>query len=550
MTTEVPSRGARREVFRTALTNASLRRVTVAFLLFNIAEWADWIAILVWGYNRDGARGASTIALLQLVPAGLLAPSVAVLFGRLAAHWALPLGYGAQAVGFLATGAVLLADAPFAVVAVVSILTTLAVTTTRPTHNTLLPLISRTTGELTAGNTAGGATEAAAAFLGPALAGVIMAGWELGWVQVVLAVGMGLAMLLTWRLPVERADGPAPTGDEEAGAGVGGDLRTVVGNRSARLLGYVVTAEYVLVGMLDILLVVLALDLLTMDQGGPGLLNSALGIGGLVGATVTVTLVGRRRLGGVVVVAAVVAGLPIALVGLMSLPITAMALIAVAGAGKVFYDVASRTLVQRAIPQRLLSAVFGLYEGATMVGLALGSLLAPILVALLGVRGAFAVAGLFLPVVALGALPGVRRMDGVSSATAASFDLLRAIPMLAVLTPDVLEGLARAAVAVHQPTGAIIVREGEYGDRFYVIESGRVRVSQGGTTVNELGPGDYFGELALLHDLPRTATVTATADTHLLSLDRAPFLLAVTGVSQAIGAAADHAAGYRQADQP
>ena len=109
-------------------------------------------------------------------------------------------------------------------------------------------------------------------------------------------------------------------------------------------------------------------------------------------------------------------------------------------------------------------------------------------------------------------------------------ELLRAVPMFAPLAPPILERLAARAIRVAVPAGEAIIREGEPGDRFYVVVSGRVEVSVGGRVLRELGGGDSFGEIALLRDSPRTASISALEPTQLLALERAPFLGAVTGL--------------------
>jgi CRP-like cAMP-binding protein len=92
-------------------------------------------------------------------------------------------------------------------------------------------------------------------------------------------------------------------------------------------------------------------------------------------------------------------------------------------------------------------------------------------------------------------------------------------------------------VAVDYPAGGCVMREGEPGDRFYVVRSGEVRVTAGGSEVAVVGPGGFVGEIALLRDVPRTATVTATGEAALFALEREEFLAAVTGHTSSASAA-------------
>jgi len=536
------SRGA---VFRRALGNRRLRRVLVSYLLFNVAEWGSWIALLVWAYDRDGVRGASVLALLQLVPATVLAPVGAKGSARLTTARALCAGYGVQAATYLATGAVLVAGAPYAVVAVLAAVSATAVTLTRPVHYSLLPGLADTTAELTAGNTASGSVEAVAAAIGPLVSAALIGPWGAGGVLLVLGTAMALASALTAR----ATGGHATASDRRPDVGSDvGSVRAVLGNRTARALSAMVAAEYVLVGMLDILLVVLALDLLSMDDSGPGVLNAALGVGGVLGAGLTVVLVGRARLAPVLVAAAVLTGAPIAVTGTAALPAVAIALLLLAGAGKLFVDVAARTLVQRALPDRMLVAVFGVQESTMMGGLAVGSLAAPLLVATVGAEWAFVVAGLFLPAVTLLFWRALRAADASAAVPADVYALLAQVPMLAVLPPRLIERLALEATADTALAGTAVVREGEVGDQFYVLRSGWVEVTQQDRLLRALGPGDWFGELALLRDVPRTATVTATVETELVLVARLPFLTAVTGVPHSVAVADAHATRYVGAD--
>jgi hypothetical protein len=232
---------------------------------------------------------------------------------------------------------------------------------------------------------------------------------------------------------------------------------------------------------------------------------------------------------------------PFALTGVSSDLAAACALLVMCGAGKAFFEVTARTFLHRLLPDRLLSAVFGLQESLMMGGLAVGAVAAPILVATAGPRGAFVVAGLFLPAITLGSWSVVRRLDARAAVPADVLDLLLGVPILAVLPGRIVERLAREALATTADAGSRLVEEGASGDRFYVIAAGEVSVSAGGRRLRELVAGGWFGELALLRDTPRSASVDALTDVSLWTLDRTSFLAAVAGSARSTQSAEDHA---------
>ncbi len=520
---------------RQALRNPRLRRVLAAFLVFNIAEWATWIALLVWGYGEGGVRGASAISLAQLLPGALLASPAAALLDRLPRGRAVCAGYAAQAVAYLGLGLALGAGAPVAVVALLAATTRVAASLTRPMHHALLPEISHTTGELTTGNAASGSLEALGTFAGPLASGGLLTLWGPGVVLLTFGAATLVSVALTLRL--ESSGQRRPTAASEHGER---PIRDLLRDPSARLMSGLIAAEQVLVGMMDILLVLLALDVLSMSDAGPGVLNSAIGLGGLLGAGLTIVLIGRQRLARPLVLGAVAAGAAFALAGTASVPVVALVLVAVSGAGKAFYDITSRTFIQRLLPDHLLGAMFGLQEAMTMSGIALGTVVAPGLVGAVGPRWAFVVAGSFLPAVALASYAMVRRLDDDAAVPVEVLTLLLRVPILAVLAPRIVERLARDAGREEVRSGEVVVRSGEPGSLFYVIRSGSVEVRIDGAAVRELGPGGWFGEIALLHDVPRTATVTALSDLELWTLDRDSFLSSVASVPTSLDLAESH----------
>jgi CRP-like cAMP-binding protein len=114
----------------------------------------------------------------------------------------------------------------------------------------------------------------------------------------------------------------------------------------------------------------------------------------------------------------------------------------------------------------------------------------------------------------------------------AELDLLRSVSLFAPLPAPTLERLASRLVRLEFPAGAVIAAEGDPGDRFYLLAEGQVEVRKGTRTLNTLGPGDFFGEIALLRDVPRTATVAAVTPVTVYALDREEFVGAVSGHPQ------------------
>jgi MFS family permease len=502
--------------------------VLVAFTLFSIAEMATWVALLVWAFERGGATATGIIAVAQLVPATVVAPLGSVLADRMPKPTALRLGYALQGATNLATAVGLFLDAPFWVVATLAAAAASAMTLSRPVHHALLPEIARTPDELTAGNTASTAVEGIANFVGPAVAAGMLVIAGAGWVFVAMGLAALVSVGATRGVALVQEAMPVEATSYWSDAAEG--MRTVAKDPAASVLTLMVSGQFVLLGLLDILAVVLALELLGMGPAGPGLIGSALGVGGLVGAAVAVTLIARRRMAPALVIGILLTGLPIALVAGSSTFVAAVLLFAAAGAGMAYFDVAARTLLQRNVSPRVLARIFGVQEAMLMGGTALGAAAVPVLVALLGARGAFVAAGVLLPLVGLMAWTRIRRLDRGSVVPAATLELLRGVPMFAVLPPQQLEQLAAAVEPARTfSVGEDVVTQGEAGDRYYVIVSGTAAVIRDGTEVASLGAGDGFGEIALLRDVPRTSAVRATGELRVVGLDREPFLLAVTG---------------------
>ncbi|MCX6363591.1 MAG: cyclic nucleotide-binding domain-containing protein, partial [Actinobacteria bacterium] len=304
-----------------------------------------------------------------------------------------------------------------------------------------------------------------------------------------------------------------------------------------RLLVGLLGSQYVLVGALDVLCVVLSMSNLGMGEAGAGFLNSAFGAGGVLGAGVTALLVARRRLAPALVAGMLTAALALGVLGLYPSRAGAFVLLAMAGLGRTVFDVTGRILLQRSAPPGVLARVFSLLESLMNFGLAIGSVMVPVLVGLSGARAALlGTALLFFVLVAL-AWSRLWKIDAAADVPQVEIQLLRSLPIFAPLPAPEIECLARALRPVSAAAGETVIREGEAGDCFYAIATGKVAITKAGHEVKRLGRGEGFGEIALIHDVPRTATVTATEDTELFALEKAPFILALTGHAPAARAA-------------
>ncbi len=524
--------------FRAVLGSRALRRIELAFAGFNTAEHAMWVAILVFAYGRGGATEAGIVALVQLGPAAIVAPLAALLGDRYPRDRVLAAAYLVQCLSAGATAVALLLDLAAPLVYTAAIAAAVSIVLTRPAQSSLLPSLARTPDELTAANVASGTIENASILVGPVLAGFLLPVAGPGSVYLVAALALGIGFALVARVRVDEGDRQAAeaTGSPDQTDTAADALRqaldgfrVLAAQPAPRSIVGALALAWVLWGAIDVFAVMLAIDLLGLGEQGAGFLSSAVGAGGLLGSLAAVLLVGRGRLVPPLLLGLVLWGAPLAVLGVVPQPLLAFALIGLAGAGRSVLDVAGRTLLQRIADDDVLARLFGVLEGFQVGALAVGSVTAPLLVAAAGQRGALVVAGLVLPIVAV-AVRG--RLAGLEAGTPVPHDrlaLLTGIPMFAPLSPPTLERLVRHLVPVTVPAGTWVIRAGERGDRFYVVAAGVAEVLIGGEAIRREVAGDSFGEIALLRDVPRTASVRALTELHLLALERDPFLAAITG---------------------
>ena len=528
-------------VIRAVLRSPALRRVAFAFLIFNAVEFGSWVAILLYAYGALGPTSVGIVAVVQLVPTSIVAPLSANLADRYPRDRVLFAGYLAMAATFGATALGMFEDVAPPLVVAAATLASMSLSVIRPTQGALLPSLARTPEELTAANGVSGTVEGLGQLLGPLLAAGILAIGTPAAVFGASTAGCLLAAFLVARLPK-----PAPVAgagaipgvvETSAGAGLLDGLRIVVRHADTRLVIGILSLRMVVIGALDVLFVLLALEVFDIGESGAGLLNASLGLGVIAGGATTFTLVGRQGLAPALGIAALTSGIGLAVLSGVS-SVWAAPLIVMTGVGFAACDVLGRTILQRVTPDRVLARVFGALEGLGSASLALGAILAPIVVLAVGVQGALVAAGLLMPAgIALSWL-GLRAMDRHALVPLRALDLLRAVEIFAPLPPPQLEWVARQARWVTFEPGEVIIAEGDVGDAYYVLETGALRVTKRGELLRSLsGRGDGVGEIALLRDVPRTATVTSDAVTVMLMVSRPAFLEAVTGHPRAHEAA-------------
>jgi hypothetical protein len=498
------------------------------------------VAILVYAYLRGGAGEAGIAAFVQLAPAALLAPIAGAAADRLGGVRMLTVGYALQTLTMASTAIALALAAPPWLVYAVAATAAVSVTMTRPTQAVVTPGLSRTPIELGAVNVLSGWITAVGGLVAPALAGVLVAVASPALVYFAAAGAVATATILAAGIPrAAHTESTATAAVRQSLSDVSAGLRAIRRYRALRLVIILVGALFLLVGAVDVLAVTLAIGRLGLGRGGGGYLSAAFGGGGIVGAVIAMTLIGRRRIAPYLAAAAVVGGGALVILGFWTTVAAAFVLFAAAGTARIVFDVSAATLLQRSAPTHVLSRVFALAEGLAMAGMAAGALLVPALIAVLGLELALVAVGLLLPLIVVTRLRAVVAIDEAATVPVVEIALLRNMRMFTLLPPPALEGLAHALIPVEVPAGTDVIREGEEGERFYAIVDGSVEVSVAGKRVASLGRGEGFGEIALLHGIPRTATVTADTDLRLYALERDAFLVALTGYASAQEAAHD-----------
>jgi MFS family permease len=525
---------------RTVFSNPDLRRLNLAFAGSAIGDWAYATAITVWAYEVGGTRAVGiwfTVRLLLMAVVTPFASTFVDRFSRRLVMVATDLIRGAIA---LAVAGLILLDAPPITVFVLATLTAIVAAPFRPAVGAIMPSLSRSPEELTAANGTINTLESLAFFLGPAIGGVLLAWFDVPVVVLFNVATFVWSALLVLRITSGGAPEPSPDGEDEQADDEPAEsflqesmagFRTIWASGNLRLITGVYAAQTLVAGASAVFTVEMAVQMTSFGPAGIGYLDSALGVGALLGGLIAIGRASAGRLASDFGVGTLFWALPLLLAAIWPQMWAAFLAVFIIGIANPVVDVNASTILQRTTPDAVLGRVFGALDTALIAAMAVGSALTPLILNAVGLQWTLAILALVVTAAVLPAFGRLRRMD-VELRDPEGLVLLRGLPLFAPLEPKSLEAMAQQLVRVEVPAGDTVITEGAEGDRFYVIESGACTATFGGELLSRMGPGEEFGEIALLRDVPRTATVTADEDTVLYALDRADFLAAVTGSSE------------------
>src|SRR3954452_22636272 len=523
-------------VRESALHNRVLVRFSTAYFLATVAEWVFFVGGLVYAFDKGGARTTGFASVALLLPTALAAPASGAAPRRHNPHVVLLAADAAEMIALAGAAVGAFVDAPVAVVIGLCAVAAAAFTLVGPASAVSLPAVVRSARELTTANLWIGSCDGTSTLVGSLLATILLAAQG---PALALAGGAVLtAVAVAFTLPQSRRDSATAICDGEVDNDVDSAgatrliFRSIVELRERPGVGGVLAVaggQFILVGALDLILVVLANDTLGLEEAGTGLLIGCVGIGAMVSAVGSSMLVKRRRLAPLLACAVVRSIGSSFVLGMTPTLATAVLLLPVVGFGRALADLTIRMLLQRATPPQALAPIFGAIELFAGIGMIVGSIGAQVLIAVQGVQAALIGLAVFFLVLLLLTLRSLRVADKSADIPIVAISLLRRVPAFAPLLPLAMETVARTAEELPTTAGQVVMTEGEPGDTFYAVADGSFDIVHAGKLMCTVERGASFGEVALLADVPRTATITCTRQGSLLAVQRAPFLVAMTG---------------------
>jgi MFS family permease len=523
----------------TVFGNVALRRVQLAFFGSGIGDWAYATAVTVWAFQDGGAAAVGAFQAARFIVAAVAGPIGATIADRVPRRTFMLASDAARAVLVAAAALCVAVDLDVAVYAL-AMLAVIAGAPFRAAQAGLVPQLVNNPEELTSSNAVASNLENVVIFVGPALGALLVGafGVEVAFWLNVLTFAWSFCLLLGVHVPPRTRS----TSHDDADVGILREMLSgfVVISKDAdlRVTAALAALQGMLFGALTVLNVIIAIEMLDAGPDGVGYLLAITGVGSVAGGIVVLSRVGHKRVATDMSIGVIGWALPFLLLAAYpSLPTALLALVIV-GFMDPWVNLGLDTLPQRLADERVMSRVFASIDASLIGAMSVGSVVAPLLLEVLDLRATLVVLGASVAAYAVATLPRMRRLDARPQAPPET-ELLAGIPIFAPLAPSSVEGLAKASERRHLVAGTVIVTEGDPADEFFVILDGEVEVTHDGQVLRREGAGEVFGEIGLLREVPRTATVTAVTDVELLVLGRKPFLETVSGTLESLRAAED-----------
>ncbi len=519
-------RGPDRDPQSRAVSTRPLQCVLVVWLLVGGGGWAFTTAIGVYAFHRGGAGAVGAITAARLLPGVFGAPLCGRALDRVDRVWVIGAACTAQTLALTACGVLMLGGAGVPVLIGVTVAFSLAASAPRPGLQALVPALARDQAELVRATAAWATVDNLGFVLGSGAGGLAITLVEPAVVVLGAAGGLLIAAVTVIVLPTTpptELDADASGEHPSTAADLLGGIRALRAARSLWAPFALFAGLLLLEGTTDVQLVAVGLTRMHIGNGGPGVLFAVWGLGGMCSGAILPRLLRRRGLGLVLAGGALTFGLALGFAGL-PWPVAAVLAMIPTGLGFALVESGMMSIVPRLADDAVVGRVFALSEMLYGGAGAAGALLAPVLIALLGASASIAAVGLSFAALAAFTWPTLRRLDGDQARAAALRDRLLSLPFFSPLPLPRVERLVQGARQRSLAAGHEVVRAGEAGDECFLIEQGEVEVVPHGY---RLGAGEVFGEIALVRDLPRSATVRTCSDVRVWVLSRAAFVGAI-----------------------
>jgi MFS family permease len=508
-----------------------IRLLLLAWFLAYAGDLAAFTAASVYVYEAGGAAYVGLLGLLKALPGALLVPLVGSWSDRVRRERLLMVSVALRALLLGAAAAVMTGGAQAILVLVLVGVEAGLASVFRQVQAALLPWLARTPDELTHANTAVSVIQSAAMLSGPAVAAGLLV---VSTPQAAMLAACGLTVIAAVVLVGVR---PLSSNEPARGARLLKQLRLDMaagfeaGVRQRGVLPLVIpaAAQTFARGVLGVLTVTIALTLFDLGSAGVGWLTAVLGVGGVLAGPIAATLVRGQRVARCFAAGVAGWGLPMILLAFAHARYWPYLMFGLIGVANVFDDAGVYSALQQVIPSRLIGRALAMRRAVLLLSMGLGSIAAPLLIDVWGARGALIATGLLLVVIVALSVPSLTAIDHRIAAPGPDFAPLRQVSFFGPLPYAIVEHLASELQSATYEPGEVIIREGEPGERFYMIADGQARVGKDGQQLRQMGAGESFGEIALLRQVPRTATVTAVSRLQARTLSREEFLAAVTG---------------------